>query len=102
MITLLPTYRQWIGVTKYRHIAENVIIILFLSLSWSAFALLAAQTQHKTQTKYCDNAGGPSPHNCMCQQATADSCDTKPEYNMPNCKTNCRPDACKCSPEKCS
>jgi hypothetical protein len=56
----------------------------------------------------CDNTGDPNTrpkdrmHNCDCQQANSESCDSKPVTNMPGCRTNCRPKACACKPKKCS
>lgn len=78
-------------------------LILLCLMFTAMFAL--AMPQEGTY-KLCTNSGGPNTktemRNCHCQQATRDDCDQKPETNMPGCGTNCKPENCKCTPEKCS
>lgn len=96
---------------KLRIALFGLAAVLFAAWILVGYALSAPQEEDKPlpgQPIACDNTGDPNKrpkemmHDCACQQATAESCDTKPELNMPGCKTNCRPKACGCKPEKCS
>lgn len=83
-----------------------MIRALCLAAALMVAASMWVEAQEKSVIKFCDNSGAPNKknevHKCACQQTTRTDCDAKPEYNMPGCSTNCRPEACKCTPEKCS
>ena len=81
----------------------SIGMLFILSLSIGASLGLAVPDD---LIKSCDNSGAPNKkdeaHKCMCVQATRTDCDQKPKTDMPGCDTNCHPDRCKCTPEKCS